>query len=284
VSSIDEKRVHEGTEHATEVAVATGTGLARVSVVGDRVGGIELRRRCVARDVAAAEGRLAVATDEDVLVAADESDASDAGDDRGSFESTGFGPATAVGFDGNALLAAGEGTVARHDDGDWRPVGELDGVRAIDGDLLAADAGIYRAGDRLRGVGLDAGRDVAAAGTPHAATETGLYRLGNGWLDALDGDFLAIDADPATAEPGALGRAHAATRDALFEHAGERNGRGDDGEWLPVDVPGEGSVVGIAYDTGVYAVTRGGTFLVDAGEGFRTHPLGLPDVAALAVP
>jgi len=265
MSTIDEKRVYSDRSGAVTVYVASTVGLAAVSVSGDLVGEFGLVARCDARDVAGADGRLAVATDETVLER-----------DGERFAETGFGPASAVGFDGDALLAAGgDGTVARRCDGDWDPVGTVEGVRALDGDLLAAESGVYRVGDGLTYAGLDDAFDVATAGTPRAATADGLYRLGNGWLDELDGAFRAVAADPATADPGSPGRAHAATADSLYEHR--------DGEWAAVDLPVAEPVVGVAYGPATYAVTDSGTLLANAGDGWRARSVGLPDAAGLAV-
>lgn len=250
--SLDEKRVYADKSGTTTVFVATGVGVARVSVSGDIVGEFSLEHRGEATDIASADGRLAVATPSDVLVGTDE-----------EFVETGFGPATAVGYH-EGLLAAGDGRLARYDDG-WRTLCELTDVHAIDGRMAAAESGIHR----LDGthVGLEAARDVTTAGGPLAATDGGLYYLANGWMDALDGAFRVAASDED-------GRAHAATAAELYE-------RGD--EWRPVDLPIAGSIADVAYDDAVFAVTDDGTFLVDAGDGWRHRSLGLPDVSALAV-
>lgn len=300
MTSIDEKRVYGETTEATELLVAAAVGVGVVEVSGDIVGEFRLDHRCVARDVAVAAGRPVVATAEDVLVG-------------GAFESTGFGPAVAVtGHDGAALAAAEDGRVARLVDGEWRPVGAVDGtIRALDGALVAADDGVHRVDDvprvedaphdatprdgGLTRAGLDEAADVSEPGVPLAATADGLYRLGNGWLAVADGEFRAVSADPAS-EPGSLARAHATTGDALYAHrAGERSDgeysggeRGtddrDDGEWTPVALPTDEPVVDVAYAGGAYAVTAAGTVLVDAGDGWRGRATGFRDAAALAVP
>jgi hypothetical protein len=249
MSSIDEKRIHGANTAPTALFVASDIGLTRVAVAGERVGEIELRDRRSARDCAF-DGTLAVATDEDVLVGE-------------SLETTGFGPATAVGFDDGPVAAAPDGTVARRIDDEWHECGTVETVRAIDGDLLGTDGGVYRlTGSDLQYAGLDAVRDVATAGVPRAATATGLYRLGNGWLDDLDGDVTMVDSD--------VERAHAANMDGFYVH---------DGEWTPVEV--EKSVAAVAYAGGVYAVAMDGTLLVETNEGWREHPLGVGEPRAL---
>ena len=255
--SLDEKRVYGEKTGTTELYVAADLGVAVVAVSADIVGEFSLAHRCTARDVAAGPDSLAVATDEDVLESA-----------AGGYEPTDFGPAVAVGFDGDDLLAAGpEGRVARREGGDWTTLGTVEGVRAIDGDLLASAAGVYRVGDGLDHVGLADARDVATGGTPLAATDDGLYYLGPGWAKGLDGAFRAVASSPE--------RGHAATADALYEGDGE--------DWDACDLPTDESVVGVTHGTGTYAVTDQGTVLVDAGDGWRSRALGLPGVSGLAV-
>ena len=279
-TSLDEKRVYADREGATTAFVASGAGVARVEVSADIVGEFALQRRCTARGVAASAGRLAVATAEDVLVGTAD-----------GFESTGFGPATAVGYR-EGLVAAGGGRLARYHDDGWETLAELADVRAIDGDLVAAADGVHR----LDGtpLGLEAVNDVSTDGRPLAATDAGLYYLANGWMTAVEGAFgvVAQDADGGTA--------HAAS-ERLYEREAERSeasdepsGRTDhregrhasreDGEWRPVELPVDEPVAGIAYGEATYVVTEAGTFLADAGDGWRHRSLGLPDVAGVAVP
>jgi hypothetical protein len=235
--TLEEKRVYATTTGRTEAFVACGVGLARVAVSDALVGEFGLAWRGDARDVAATDGRLALATDGDVLLA------SGAADEEPAFEPTGFGPATAVDVgsgDSATVVAAGEGRVARLDREGWTTLCELEGVRALDGDLLAA-------------------------------TDDGLYYLGNGWMDAHEGAFGAVASDGE--------RAHAATDDTLYE----RDGAPDD--WALVDLPVEGRVVDVAHAETTYAVTAEGTLLAyDPAEGaWRDRPLGLADARAIAV-
>jgi hypothetical protein len=249
MSSIDEKRIHGANTDAAALFVASDIGLVRVAVAGERVGQVELTDRRAARDLAIVEGGVAVATDEDVLLGE-------------SLEATGFGPATAVGFDG-ALLAAGpDGTVARREGDAWSDCGTVEEVRAIDGGLLGTAGGVYRFADgELRYSGLNDVRDVAITDTPHAATATGLYRLGNGWMNSLNGDFEMVSADTS-------GRAHAATADQFYAH---------DDEWTPIDGI-DRSVVDVA---GIYAVCADGTLLTETDDGWREHPLGVGEARAV---
>jgi len=105
--SIDEKRVYDASEGPTPVFVAGDFGVARVDTSADLVGEFGLAHRCSARDAAGRDSRLAVATDEDVLVGVfGATDADDGTDETGDesndeaidFESLGVGPAEAVGL------------------------------------------------------------------------------------------------------------------------------------------------------------------------------------------
>ncbi|PSQ54790.1 hypothetical protein BRD12_01265 [Halobacteriales archaeon SW_12_67_38] len=91
-----------------------------------------------------------------------------------------------------------------------------------------------------------------------------------------------VSADRSTADPGALGRAHAATDGALYGHA--------DGGWTTIDGV-QKRVVDVTYTGtraeaagGVYAVTAGGTLLSQSDGGWRDHPLGLRSVRAIVAP
>ena len=251
--SLDEKRVYADRAGTTTAFVASAAGVARVEVSDDIVGEFALEHRTEALDVAAADGRLAVATSGDVLVS-----------EGDRLEETGFGPAAAVDYR-DGLVAAGGGRVARQGDG-WTTLCRLEDVRAVDGDMLAAASGVHRLdGDH---VGLTDARDVSTAADPLAATDDGLYYLANGWMRALEGAFGVVAAR-------GDGRAHAATDGTLYERV--------DGEWDAVDLPVDGEVADVAYGPATYAVTRDGTFLADAGDGWRHRSLGLPGVSAVAV-
>ncbi|SIS10158.1 HVO_0234 family beta-propeller protein [Natronorubrum thiooxidans] len=284
--SIEEKRVYGDREGAIEAYVSSSIGVVRVRVADDTVGEFGLCDRCTARDIAAADGVVAIATDEDVrlLSLPDERDES-SGE---TVVETGFGPAVAVGADDTGLLAASpDGEVARleggvpSDNGDWVPL-ESDGVatvRAIDGDLVGTDSGVYRVHeDGLDHAGLTDVRDVSAAGVPLAATADGLYKLGNGWMKVLEGDFETVAADPQT-EPGRLARAHAVSGATVYAYS-------EDG-WQEYD-RSSASIVGIGYGQTCYAVTERGTFLSatpddDNGQ-WRSRTIGVGDVTGLAIP
>ncbi|MFB6142746.1 MAG: hypothetical protein ABEJ30_05325 [Halorientalis sp.] len=256
---MDERRQVGQRRAPVEVAVAAGVGVVGVRVAGDRVGEFGVWHRCVARDVAAPGGRLAVATPEDVLLA-----------DGSGLAETGFGPAVAVGVDGGTLVAAApDGRLARRDGGSWATAGRVEGsVRALDGPLVATDTGVYGLDGGLAPLGLDDAADVAAAG-PYAATSVGLYRRAGGeWVREHDG---AVRVVAASADRD---RAHAAGEGVL-----ERT----DGAWRTRPVPVDDPVVDIDYGPAVYAVTGAGTVLVDDGDGWRTRTLGMPDVRGLVV-
>jgi hypothetical protein len=254
--SLDEKRVYTDTADTTTAFVGTATGVVRVSVSDDMVGEFSLEWRGQVTDIAATGGLLAVSTSDDVFVWAD-----------GAFQETGFGAASAVGYDENdALLAAGDGRLERYNDG-WETLGSIDDIRAIEGEMVAAGSGVYRLDGTL--LGLEDVHDIATDGTPLAATGSGLYYLANGWIRALEGDFSVV------ASSGE--KSHAATAETLFT----KDEHGD--EWATADLPVAGTVRDIAYSGGTYAVTDDGTFLVNAGDGWRHRSLGVPGVSGLAV-
>lgn len=256
--ALAEKRLFTEQGETTDLFVAADLGVVRVAVSDDRVGEFGVFRRCTPSAIATATDRLAVATDEDVLLA-----------DGQEFRPTGYGPAVAVGFGDNLWAGSPNGRIAGFDGHGWTDVGTLDAeIRAIEGNLVATDGGVYRIDAGLTHAGLVDVNDVASDGLPLAATSTGLYTLGNGWMEAASGEFRAVDTDGE--------RAHAATREAAFA-------RGDTG-WTGIDLPTDTPPIGFAYGSAVFGVTANGTLLIESGEGFRAHELGLSAVVGLAVP
>lgn len=295
--SLTEKRVYGAKAGRTDVYLAGGTGLVRVGVSGDRIGEFGVVHRGEVRDVAvlpAAETAgagsacgpdlIAVATAADVLVG-------DAADDL-ELAGTGMGPGVAVGFHAGAVLAGGEDGVVRRLKGDAvdsrptsvggdpEPLGDAGEVRAISGPLVASDAGVFRVADGdLTNVGLADVRDVAGAGVPLAATDEGLYWLGNGWMDALPGAFEAVASDGAR-DALAAGPA-GATDDALSVHEGEEWAAD---AWTAAALPVDERVVELAYGSGIaVAVTDCGTVCANAGDGWRHQPIGVREVGGVAV-
>lgn len=268
MDDLTEKRVYTGRDSASEVLIAAGPGLLTVSVSAGRIGGFRLVRRCAPADVAVAPPhgrgpRLAVATDDDVWLAPAPA--------VSGLESSGFGSTAAVSFDDDTVVAAAaDGRVARYDGTGWTTVGELPASpNAVAGDLVATDEGTFRLTDAgLRPSGLKGVTDVArTGGIPLAATDHGLYELGNGWLEAETGDFRLV---AGTAD----GQAHAATADAFYERIA--------GGWQRVELPADGPVGAVAYGDGLSAVTIDGDFLHRDGERWRVQPLGVDGVVAAA--
>ena len=264
--TLAEDRIHDETRPAFRAYVTSGYGVTVLEVAGDRVGGYALAHECTAVDVAdAGDGTVAVATPEAVLVG-----------DHDDFEPSGFGEAVAVG--GDPLLAASpDGEIARLTEEGWDEVGTVaTDVRAIDGDLLATADGVYRVTEGgIEYVGLERARDVSTVGIPHAATATGLYKLGAGWMTEREGGFTLVTGDPNSARGGVLKRGHAATEEQLFVYDGS--------EWGPWHIPVDAPVAGIDYGEAVYAVSEDGTFITAMDGEWRTRALGISGVTGLVV-
>lgn len=255
MSSIEEKRVYAERTGETTVYLASDLGVVRVSVSEDMIGSFGIEHRCTALDLAACGG-LAVATDEDVLL---------------DGEPTDFGPAVAVGGTERPIAAGPEGRIGRYDGDEWTEIGTLEDVRAADGDLLATGEGVYRAGDALTHVGLSGTTDVSTRGVPLAATDSGLYRLGNGWMREVEGGFARVTADRES-PPGELGRACAIRDGHLLVY---------EGEWHEHETPE--ALAAVAVGEAIYGATSDGTLFVDAGDGWRSQPLGASGVRAMLV-
>ncbi|GAB3412264.1 hypothetical protein GCM10027435_04770 [Haloparvum alkalitolerans] len=305
--SLAEKRVYAGSAGRTDVYLAAGMGLVRVAVSADKIGEFGIAERADARDVAVAGGpakadadangrprrRLALATAEDLLVArlpssaeAPDAPAGSRADASLEFTSTGLGPTAAVGVHDGAFVAAtadgdvhrvdpeaAVGTEADHvaETAAGTRLGRVEEPTAVDGPLVAGADGVHRVvGDTLERVGLADARDVAGTGVPLAATATGLYWLGNGWMDALAGGFRAIAAD---------GDGHALAVDeegTLSVHVGD-GFAGD--AWDAASLPVSDPVAAVGYGPGLaLAATDAGTLCVDAGDGWRHRTVGVREV------
>lgn len=253
--SLRKERVYAESTDPVTAFVGTASGVVRVSASENIVGEFSMEWAGEVTDVAATDDTLVIGTTEDVLIRTDD-----------TFEPTGFGPASAVGHDGSGRpIAAGNGRLATHADG-WTTLTEIDAVRAIAPGMIAAESGIHRHDGTY--VGLEDATDVSTTGQPIAATESGLYYLANGWTRALEGAFSTVESN---------GAEHYAATDASVYAAS-----GDD-EWTETDLPVEKPIVDIVHAGGVYAVTTDGTFLVNAGDGWRYRSLGVPGVTGVAV-
>lgn len=282
--TIDEKRVYTDNTGTETVYLASGLGVVSVSVSDDLIGEFGVAHRCRAHDIATAGPYVAVATDEAVLVC-DRRVGADNGGETGSgaeagFEPTGFGPATAVGFQEGALLAGdADGRVGRYapddagtPDAEWTDLGTVGGVRAVDGDFVAAADGVHQVGESgLRPVGLDDARDVDSE--PLVAAGSGVYKLGNGWMEVAPGPATAVDA--------AGGRGLAVCDGDLYAR------RPDGKSWTPTASPFDAgaTVVAVTHGTAAaYAVTDAGRLAVRVPGGeWRDRSLGVREVAAAAV-
>ena len=276
VLSLSEKRMYGRTRPETHAYVGSGLGVTRVETAGGQIGRFTLAKRCSARDIAGANGEIAVATDEAVLILTDD-----------GFAATDFGPATAVGYDESGLVAAGDGRVARYDDGEWWEMGAVEEVRALADDLVAAADGVYG----LPGCAYLGLHDAADVAGPFAATADGLYKR-----DAQDGSVGSRD-NWVPVRSGGHGviategtRTHAADSDTLYELA-DNGGASHDPHWRPCELPVRERVVDVTYGDDTYAITEDGTFLVNTADdatadgrgGWRARSLGVPEVVGIAV-
>ncbi|WP_396610922.1 hypothetical protein ACH9L7_11935 [Haloferax sp. S1W] len=266
--SIDEKRVYADKSGKKTAYVAASVGIVSVDVSDDLVGGFRIDHKCGPRDIAGSPGEVAVATAEDVLLLQND-----------DYHELDFGAAAAVGFHQNRVVAADEsGRIARLGDDGWTDIGTVEGVRTIDGSLVAAADGVYRIADgELVHVGLEdvsdvsdpAGRLGGAEGTAYAAADSGLYRLGNGWMSEFEGSVSVVAAMPD-------GRAHAVGPDGVLSL--------EDGAWVADPIPLDETVVALAHDARTtYAVTDAGSLCLRTAESdWRTQVLGL-DAVGIAV-
>lgn len=288
MGDLEEDRVYDAPsgEETAFVANDLGVGAASVSLASGRVGRFSLERQCGGRDLAAADGWLAVATDEDVLVRTP----------AGEYVETGFGPADAIGFDRgeplDLLAASPDAEIGRvvdlpADPTEWLEIADVDApVRDIEGTFVAAADGVYRVSpDSLNQTGLDDARAVSSPGVPLVATGAGLYRLGAGWMREFEGSAEAVASDSATVE-GSLDRAFAVVDGSLYEHAPRAKSATTDSpsdNWQVRSIP-ESAVLDVAFGENAYAVTPTGTLLVDAGDGWEYRSIGLADPVGVVVP
>lgn len=265
MQTLTEKRVFGDRSGSTAVFLATELGLVAVEVSGEQIGEFSLRYRDTVADVAVADDVVAIATDSGVHTAT-------INDDDRSFTRIAHADAVAIAADLDGFLVAGpDGSVCRVGfDGGIDTIGHTEGVRAIDPPLVAAADGVYRIEDAsLTGVGLSDVRDVVGRGVPFAATASGLYTLGNGWMKDVDGSFELVAGDGH--ESG-----HAVGADGLFAYSGHA--------WEPIDSPVAEPIVALAHGAGLLvAVTSAGRLCVDAGDGWRHQLLGVTEARSIAI-
>ncbi|TKX72499.1 hypothetical protein EXE46_15750 [Halorubrum sp. GN11_10-6_MGM] len=295
--SIDEKRVYAGSAGRTDAYVATGTGVVRVSLSADKIGAFDMVARDPARDVAVlpredgAADLVVAATPDGLAVAAVGDDPEFAlADERGAVAVGSPGAAKSAGDGAGALLVAREdGAIERVEFetggtavASTARLGTVSDPRAVDGGLVAAADGVFRVVDgedtdaEIAAVGLDDARDVSGTGMPLAATGSGLYWLGNGWMTVREGaaDAVAADGD---------GHATAVVDGDLLVHS-DADGEWGEETWAVADLPVDEAAVALGYGPGVsVAVTGAGTLCVDAGDGWRHQVVGVRDVEGVAL-
>ncbi|MFD1569112.1 HVO_0234 family beta-propeller protein [Halorubrum laminariae] len=277
-----------GGEDRALIGVASADGL-RVAPVGDEVDFVTVTDEPTvalgvddARDDAFLVGTADGGIDRVAIETTPGSDAGEAvasGADASGADTIDADANDAVAIDGDSTTLSA--TTTR--------VGTVSEPRAIDGPLVAAADGIHRvtsdraaasAGDTgyaLASVGLDDARDVAGTGMPLAATASGLYWLGNGWMTVQEGDATAVAAD-------GDGHATAVVDGDLLVRDDAGSGGWDRDAWRETALPVDEEAVALGYGPGVaVAVTAAGTLCVDAGDGWRHQVIGVRDAAGVAL-
>jgi len=284
MQTLTEKRVFGSKHGTTEVFVASETGLLGVTVSADQIGEFGLAVRGPTSAVAAGDGGILAGMDRTVQYSPS-TDGDSTAQSR-DFEATGselddrivdltWGPEGPVAVTATQVWTPTEwpATAGSAVDADvaWQSVGELDEIRAVSGPLVAASDGVYRLTDKgLDHVGLTAVNDVAAHGTPLAATDEGLFSLGNGWQQVDSGAFRRVGSD-------GHGHAHA-IGDTVISRSASTD------EWTEDDLLADSAVVDVGYGGGVVAaVTDNGTLCLAAGDGWRQQLLGVRGTAGIAV-
>lgn len=255
---IDEDRVYAGGRREATLLVATEGGLVRASVTGDRVGRFGIVWQGDVYDVAADDDRIVIATAEGVLTGAEPSD----------LASTSIDSATAVGVSEDGwVVGDSDGRIFTVEGGQTRSIGQVAHINAIDPPLIGTTDGLYRLPD-LVDSGLSVVGDVSAQPIPLAATSAALYKLGNGWISAMDGDATLVTGEPS-------GMAAAVVDGTLY--------RLRDGDWHTAALPTDSSIADIGVGPALYVVTVDGVVFVDAGDGWRHRTLGISPVRQLSV-
>jgi len=284
MQTLTEKRVFGSKHGTTELFVASETGLLGVTVSADQIGEFGLAIRGPTSAVAAGDGGVLAGTDQTVQYSPP--DDGDATAQSREFEVPGgelddrivdltWGPDGPVAVTTTQVwVPTGWPTdtdAVVDTDVSWEPVDELAEIRAVSGSLVAASDGVYRlSDDGVDHVGLTAAHDISAHGTPLAATDEGLFSLGNGWQQVASGAFRRVGSD-------GHGHAH-----AIGDRVVCRSESTD--EWTVDELPVDSRVVDVGYGGGVVAaVTENGTLALSAGDGWRQQLLGVRGIAGLAV-
>lgn len=266
--SADDERLLFGERREERTLLASSDlGVTRIDVAAAQVGQFSLLERCPVRDLAADGATLVVATDEEVFERTED-----------GLDSLGFGPAAAVGIDGEWVYAADDGRVARLDRAtlstatadDWEIVGSVDGPRRFVGNWLAADR-LGRVGDELETEDIEDVHDCSQDGSL-VATATGLYERCGEFQQVVDGEATAVVAERA--------RAHAVVDGRLYERNGET--------WVEQETPGAEPHL-LAYGETLVVVDGEGTVHVaadpavthDGHGGWRSQAIGLRGVTGL---
>jgi len=285
MQTLTEKRVFGSKHGTTEVFVASETGLVGVTVSADQIGEFGLAIRGETTAVAAGEGGILAGTTQGVQYSRSDDGESTAQSRAFSEIGTDFddpivdltwGPDGPVAVTATHVWVPVEWPTAAGPVVDagvsWESVGELTEIRAVSGSLVAASDGVYQLDDDgLNHVGLTAVNDIAAHGTPLAATDEGLFSLGNGWQQLASGTFRRVGSD-------GHGHAHAIGETILQSSTAATD------DWVDDQLPVDSATVDVDYGGGVVAIiTQNGTLCLSVGDGWRHQLLGVKGLSGVAV-
>lgn len=260
MDEIRDKRVFAESTTAISAYVAADIGVVNLQLGDTRIGEFRLVLPCTAFDITVIEGEVVVATDEDVFVGSDE-----------TFHGLGFGPAVAVGGDDDIIAGGPDGRVARFVDDTWIELGWLNRITAIADGFIGTSDGLFQS-DGLSPTGLSGINDIATGRIPHAATDAGLYSLGNGWQRELKGGFWCVTAD---SHPGGQGLLASTPTDCYHNQSGG---------WEPFALPGDASVVDGVFADGIYLLTYDGAILSTSESEWRKQLLGVRRAIGIEIP
>lgn len=322
VDASEDRRLFGDRQETTIGYVASKMGLVRIELSADRIGNYSLLERGSVRAVATDDQTVVVGTDESVHFDTDDSgecmplgfgrttavgidgetvfaagpdgtigrlDGHEAWNWRQSDAGihADAGVQDGAGIQDDAGIQSGAGVQAdadenREPDPTWQTLGSVDDPASIDGDLLAAESGVFRLGSSIETLGLSGVTDVARDSTGSellAATRDGLYCCSNGeadWEQLTTDEYHRV----LSVEDGYL---------TVTDEGTVRRVTGDG--WTRIEGLEDEPIVDIAQGESLYAVTEAGDLFMaaepdqttDGYDGWRSQPVGVRGVVGIAL-